>query len=101
MRAELRSEIADAVKFAQSTSEITSVVKFAAGEFWDASYYRIYPSPSAKPPPLPQGEASYNFATNAKGDEKKEFENKHSDKAFRCEQEKKTADLSRAHTCRM
>jgi hypothetical protein len=39
--------------------------------------------------------------TNAKGDEKKEFENKHSDKAFRCEQEKKTADLSRAHTCRM
>ena len=24
-----------------------------------------------------------------KGDEKKEFENKHSDKAFRCEQEKK------------
>ena len=41
------------------------------------------------------------FAANAKGDEKKEFENKHSDKAFRCEQEKKTADLSRAHTCRM
>ena len=41
------------------------------------------------------------FAANAKGDEKKEFENKHSDKAFRCKQEKKTADLSRAHTCRM
>ena len=47
-----------------------------------------------------QGQAQ-GFATNAKGDEKKEFENKHSDKAFRCEQEKKTADLSRAHTCRM
>ena len=41
------------------------------------------------------------FAVNAKGDEKKEFENKHSDKAVRYEQEKKTADLSRAHTCRM
>ena len=40
----------------------------------------------------------YGFAANAKGDEKKEFENKHSDKAFSCEQEKKTADLSRAHT---
>jgi hypothetical protein len=58
------------------------VVKFAAGELGGASYYRI-------------------FTSNAKGDEKKEFENKHSDKAFRCEQEKKTADLSRAHTCRM
>ena len=40
------------------------------------------------------------FAANAKGDEKKEFENKLSDKAFRCKQEKKTADLSRARTCR-
>ena len=35
-----------------------------------------------------------------KGDEKKEFENKLSDKACRCKQEKKTADLSRARTCR-
>ena len=46
-------------------------------------------------------EQAQGFAANAKGDEKKEFENKHSDKAFRCEQEKKTADLSMAHTCRM
>ena len=48
-----------------------------------------------------QDDQAQGFAANAKGDEKKEFENKHSDKAFRCEQEKKTADLSRAHTCRM
>ena len=47
-----------------------------------------------------QGQAQ-GFAANAKGDEKKEFENKHSDKAVRYEQEKKTADLSRAHTCRI
>jgi len=34
------------------------------------------------------------------GDDKKEFENNRRDKAFRCEQEKKTADLARDCTCR-
>ena len=35
------------------------------------------------------------FATNAKGDEKKEFENKHSDKTFRYEQGFAVKSLSR------
>ena len=37
----------------------------------------------------------YGFASNAKGDEKKEFENKHSDKAFRCEQLTQTTSILR------
>ena len=33
------NEIANAVKFVQSTSEVAIAVKFAAGELRDASYY--------------------------------------------------------------
>ena len=39
--AELRGEIANAVKFVQSTSEVAVAVKFATGELRDDSYYRI------------------------------------------------------------
>jgi hypothetical protein len=39
--AELRGEIANTVKFVQSTSEVAIAVKFAAGELRDGSYYRI------------------------------------------------------------
>ena len=37
------------------------------------------------------------FAANAKGDEKKEFENKFNDKSFRCEQEKKLRIIEGAY----
>ena len=39
--AKLRGEIANAVKFVQSTSEVAIAVKFATGELRDDSYYRI------------------------------------------------------------
>jgi hypothetical protein len=55
--AELRGEIANTVKFVQSTSEVAIAVKFAAGELRDDSYYRIPLSVLTSKTPLPWGEA--------------------------------------------